>query len=306
MAPIARSYLYVPADREKLLAKAHLRGADALILDLEDAVTPANKEVARTSAAAHLADPRPGQLWVRVNSDRAAEDIAAVASPALAGVWVPKAEPELLAAVDVALGAAERRLGLPDRTFQVIALIETARGVLDVARVATSPRVLRLGLGEADLAGELGLQPGPDGAELAPIRSQVVVASAAAGITAPVGPVETVLGDAVRLAASTRALLRQGFRARTAVHPDQLATINEVFTPSAAEIEAARGCWPPWPRRNARAPASPPRRTARCSTAPWFAPPPRYSTGRPGWVTIPARRRSSELSVRRGRGSSPR
>ncbi|MEV0394422.1 HpcH/HpaI aldolase/citrate lyase family protein [Polymorphospora rubra] len=240
MDPVARSYLYVPADREKLLAKAHGRGADALVLDLEDAVTPANKDTARAAAAAYLAAPPDGRFWVRINSDRVEQDVAAVAGPALTGVWVPKAEPELLATVDAALSAAERRLGLADRTFGVVALIETARGVLRLEQITSAPRVLRLGLGEADLAGEIGVQPGPDGAELAPIRSQVVVASAAAGITAPVGPVETVLRDPDRLAGTTRALLRQGFRARTAVHPDQLATINEVFTPSAAEIAAAR------------------------------------------------------------------
>ncbi|MEU7952786.1 CoA ester lyase [Micromonospora chalcea] len=241
MAAVARSYLYVPGDRADLLDKAAGRGADALVLDLEDAVTPARKEHARETVAGHLgaAAPAGPELWVRINSDQVEADVE-VLSPAAAGVWVPKAEPELLAEVDAALARVQRRLGPDAPAFRVVALIETARGVLTAPRVAAAPRVLRLGLGEADLAGELGLQPGPERAEFAPIRSQVVVASAAAGITPPVGPVETTLRDPERLELTTRALLRQGFRARSAIHPGQIATINEVFTPTEAEVASAR------------------------------------------------------------------
>ncbi|MDQ7905745.1 CoA ester lyase [Phytohabitans sp. ZYX-F-186] len=237
---MARSYLYVPGDRADLIRKAPGRGADALVLDLEDAVAVAAKERAREVVAGYLAAPPGGvPLWVRVNADRLDADLR-VLTPAAAGVWLPKAEPDLLHDLDRALRDTERRLGLPDRTFPVVPLIETARGVLDCARVATAPRVLRLGIGEADLAGELGIRPDPDRTEFAAIRSRVVVASAAAGITAPVGPVETDLRDTARLARTTGILLRQGFRARSAVHPGQLATINAAFTPDAAEVAAAR------------------------------------------------------------------
>ncbi|MDX5458316.1 HpcH/HpaI aldolase/citrate lyase family protein [Micromonospora tulbaghiae] len=238
---VARSYLYVPGDRADLLDKAAGRGADALVLDLEDAVTPARKAQARETVAGYLgaAAPSGPALWVRINSDQVEADVE-VLSPAAAGVWVPKAEPELLAEVDAALTRVQRRLGPDAPAFRVVALIETARGVLTAPQVATAPRVLRLGLGEADLAGELGLQPGADRAEFAPIRSQVVVASAAAGIAPAVGPVETTLRDPERLERTTRALLRQGFRARSAIHPGQVATINEVFTPTAEEVASAR------------------------------------------------------------------
>ncbi|MGC4898726.1 HpcH/HpaI aldolase/citrate lyase family protein [Micromonospora echinospora] len=241
MAAVARSYLYVPGDRADLLDKAAGRGADALVLDLEDAVTPARKAQARETVAGFLgaAAPSAPELWVRINSDQVEADVE-VLSNAVAGVWVPKAEPELLAEVDAALTRVQRRLGPHAPAFRVVALIETARGVLTAPQVAVAPRVLRLGLGEADLAGELGLQPGPDRAEFAPIRSQVVVASAAAGIAPPVGPVETTLRDPERLERTTRALLRQGFRARSAIHPGQIATINEVFTPTEAEVASAR------------------------------------------------------------------
>jgi citrate lyase subunit beta/citryl-CoA lyase len=242
---MTRSYLYVPGDRPAALAKAHTRGADALVVDLEDAVPPAGKAAAREVVARYLADPPPHtRIWVRVNSDALDEDVALAAAPGIDGIWLPKASPELLAEADGALATAERRLGLAAGALLVVPLIETARGVLDVRRVAEGPRVLRLGIGEADLAGELGLQADPETGDLAAgfaaIRSQVVVASAAAGIRPPVGPVETVLRHDERLARTTQVLLRQGFRARGAIHPGQVPTINATFTPSAAEVESAR------------------------------------------------------------------
>lgn len=254
---MSRSYLYVPGDRPDVLAKAAGRGADALVLDLEDAVPPAAKAAARSAVTGFLAAPPAGvRLFVRVNSDSVEEDIAAVAVGAgLAGIWLPKADPDLLAAAGRALTAAERRAGLATGALSIVPLIETARGVLDVRQIAAAPRVLRLGIGEADLAGELGLQRDPDTGDLpdtaAAIRSQVVVASAAAGITPPVGPVETALRDADRLDRTTRLLLRQGFRARSAIHPGQVPTINAVFTPSADEVAAARAVLDAFEKANA-------------------------------------------------------
>lgn len=225
-----RSYLYVPADQPDKLAGAAGRGADALIVDLEDAVALSGKEAARAAAASYL---DTGTAWVRINADTAVEDLAAVASrPGLAGVVVPKAEAPLLYAVDQLLAS---RPGLP-----VLAILETARGLRTLDAVATAPRVTRLALGEADLAGELHLRPGPNREELWPIRSDVVVASAAAGLLPPVGPVHTAIRDREGLHTTTELMLRQGFRARTAITPAQLPTINAVFTPTEEEIRTAR------------------------------------------------------------------
>ena len=244
----ARSYLYVPADRPDRLAKARNRGADAVIVDLEDAVARAAKDVARETARRWLAEQRPdgeqadwpgGQLWLRINPDLADADIGAV-SAAVTGVVVPKADPGLLAAVDELLARREQALGLDRGRLLVQPLIETAAGLLEVTAIAGAPRVARLGIGEADLAAELGLRPGPAREELAPIRLQVVIASAARGIAAPAGATTTDFRDLDALRASSEALLRLGFRARTAIHPAQLAVINEVFTPSAEEIGRAR------------------------------------------------------------------
>ena len=242
-APVlARSYLYVPADQPDRLAKAPGRGADALIADLEDAVAPARKAAARAVVRDWLAGQAetPVPVWLRVNAGQADLDIAAAVQGNLAGVVIPKAEPGLLAEIDRLLTERERALGLPPGTIRVQPLIETASGLLSVAAIAAAPRVVRLGIGEVDLAAELGLRPGAAGAELTALRLQVVVASAAAGIAAPVGPVSRDFHDLAALRDSTRALLRLGFRARTAIHPAQLPIINEVFTPAPSEVRRAR------------------------------------------------------------------
>jgi citrate lyase subunit beta/citryl-CoA lyase len=245
---LARSYLYVPGDRRDRMAKAAGRGADALILDLEDGVAPAARDEARRSVADFLATEAPEgpQWWVRINGDTLEEDLVAVTGPRLSGVFVPGADRKRLHRVHENLCRAERVAGLPVGSVQVIALVETAAAVLRVEEIARAPRVLRLGLGEADLAGELRLQPGWDRQELWPIRSAVVVASAAAGIAAPVGPVETSINDAELLAETSRIQLRQGFRARTAIHPAQIATIHAVFTPGPEELAQARAVLDAW------------------------------------------------------------
>ncbi|SDE69413.1 citrate lyase subunit beta / citryl-CoA lyase [Blastococcus fimeti] len=241
MTPAPRSYLYVPGDRPDRMATAAGRGADALILDLEDAVPAPAKAAAREHVRTFLAAaPEGPQWWVRINAESVAEDVAAVVGPRLSGIVLPKADPALLAELDRALSSAEAESGVVPRSVPVLALIETARGLVRAEQVAAASRVVRLGLGEADLVGELGLQPGPDREELWPLRSRIVVASAAAGILPPVGPVETAIRDTDRLVRTTALLLRQGFRARTAIHPDQVTVVNEAFTPSTEQLAAAR------------------------------------------------------------------
>ncbi|HEX9776369.1 MAG TPA: CoA ester lyase [Actinomycetota bacterium] len=222
----ARSFLYVPGHREDALAKAASRGADALILDLEDAVPVAAKMAARAAVAAWLrARPEGVEAWVRINAGEAGrEDLAAIGA-ACDGVSVPK----------VSSPGDIPATGLP-----VIALIETAAGVLDARSIASHPRVVRLAVGEADLSAELGVEASPDGNELWTARKLVVLASAAAGVEQPIGPVSTDFRDLDALRASTEALKRTGFGARAAIHPAQVPAINEVFTPGAAEVERAR------------------------------------------------------------------
>lgn len=232
--------LYVPGDQPALLGKALERGADALIVDLEDAVAPNGKVVARDVVSDWLKrnESRADAIWVRINAGTPEEDIAAIVAP-VAGVMVPSAETALLVKVDGLLTAAENRLGLERGSFRLIPLIETANGLLSAVNVASLPRVTQLAIGRADLAGELGLSVDPEGPEFRTIILQLVIASSAAGIAAPLAPTSTDFRDLVALRASTVQLMKLGCRGRTAVHPAQLAVINEVFTPTAEEVRRA-------------------------------------------------------------------
>jgi citrate lyase subunit beta / citryl-CoA lyase len=237
----ARSYLYVPGIEPDRLATSLGRGADAVIADLEDAVAVDAKAAARETVATWLAGlPASAvQVWVRINAQSPDDDVAVLTGRA-AGVVVAKADRALLERVDAVLADRERDLGLLRGSFGVLPLIESAVGLLDLPAVAAGPRVHRVGIGEADLIGELGLRPGTERAELAPIRLQAVVASAAAGIRAPVAPTSTDFRDLATFRTTSQALLALGFRGRTAVHPAQVPVINEVFTPTVEEVGAAR------------------------------------------------------------------
>lgn len=237
----ARSYLYVPGDQPDRLAKAMDRGADALIIDLEDSVAVASKTAARANTAEWLSRrvERRCQVWVRVNADSLADDLRAVVGAHLDGIVVPKAEPELLRDADHLLTELEHERGIAS-TVAVIGLVETGRGLLRAAELAAARRMLRLGIGEADLLAELRIQPSESRQELTSLRLQVVVASAAAGIAAPLAPTSTAFKDLDAFRETTRELMRLGFRARTAVHPAQVPVINEVFTPDPDEVARAR------------------------------------------------------------------
>jgi len=236
----ARSYLYVPGDQRDLLDRVGTRGADAVILDLEDAVAVAAKSMARATVADWLSTQRiASDVWVRVNAGSVEEDLDAVLGPGMRGVVVPKAEPDLLHEVDSCLSRLERSRQV-EQPLALIGLVETACGLLAAREVAASPRVHRLGIGEADLLAELRVVPSATWEELTSLRLQIVVASAAAGIGAPIAPTSTDFRNLDALRRSTEALLGLGFRARTAIHPAQLATINEVFTPTAEQTERAR------------------------------------------------------------------
>jgi citrate lyase subunit beta/citryl-CoA lyase len=244
-----RSYLYVPGDRPDMLAKATTRGADALIVDLEDAVAPDAKDQARRAVSRWLNDldveGSMPEVWVRLgpaapDAAPAIDDLAVAVHPFVAGVVQAKCEaPEALVRLDDELSRAEQRAGLVVGSVAVVPLIESPAGVLAMAALAASPRVRRLQAGEADLSAALGMEPGPDAAELASLRWTLVVTSAASGLDPPVGPVETRLQDLSALRAGTEALRRQGFGARGALHPRQVPVINDVFTPSSAELERA-------------------------------------------------------------------
>jgi citrate lyase subunit beta/citryl-CoA lyase len=228
LAPL--TWLYVPADRPDRVEKALASRAHAVIVDLEDAVAPAAKAAARSGLAALLAEPLDRLVHVRVNglgTPFGLDDLAAVTELAgVAGVTVAK--------VDGA-AEAERAVELA-RGRQVQCLIESARGVEHAYAVAAVTGVTGVALGEADLAGETGASgPGLDWA-----RSRVVNAACAAGLPRPPQSVYANVRDLDGFRAACVHGRELGHLGGAAVHPDQLAVIESVYLPSAAEAERAR------------------------------------------------------------------
>lgn len=238
---LARSYLYVPAVAGDRMARAASRGADAVIADLEDSVPPSRKAEALAAAVAWLREPRDAvERWVRVNpGEKGLEELAELAALRPDGFCLPKcagsADVERVAAlIDDLQDPARQR-----PTTMLMPLVESASGVLAAAQIAASRRVLRLQIGEIDLATDLGLAVSDDGAELGSVRNAVVVASAAAGILPPVGAVSPQFRDLAGFGRSTAALRRAGFVGRAAIHPDQIRVIHDAYAVSADERDRA-------------------------------------------------------------------
>ena len=234
-----RSYLYVPGDRPSMLAKAPTRGADMLILDMEDAVAPRAKAEARRIIPEEIPglEAAGARFCVRINSepDEQEADLSALATTSVGTLVVPKATSASIADL------AERveRSGFP-RPLRLLALIESARGLWDALALADHPWVVGLGIGEQDLGADLGLEHGADAALWHPARSRLVWACAAAGLPGPNGPIAVDIPDLDGLAESTRLLRQCGFSSRSAIHPAQVQVINQVFTPTGEELDAAR------------------------------------------------------------------
>ena len=239
-----RSLLYVPGDQPDKIDKVLDRGADGVIFDLEDAVRSDKKSFARETVGDWVAknDNPVSAVWVRVNAGRDLRDadVEAVVHKGLTGLYVPKVSaPEDVGSLAVHLDSLERDAGIQAGTIRIAALLETADGILDARSIARSPRMSHLSIGEADLAAELGMHPSPDGREMDPIRTAIVLASASARLNAPIGPVLTAFNDLAMLEATSLELFRLGYGGRTAVHPNQIPVINAAFSPTERDVERA-------------------------------------------------------------------
>lgn len=241
-----RSLLFVPANRERFLAKLSALRPDGVILDLEDSVPPAEKAAARDAAREILRGERfpEHQLFVRVNAfptGLTPADIAAVVSPRLAGIFLPKIEdPAQLREANRLLAAAEQRAGLPIGSIRVIPIIETVRGVLGLPTLADGgPRVLALNFGYDDFTLDLGVPRTVEGIETLYPRAMLAIAARAVGVSAIDGPLAD-FGDPARLEAECRASRQLGFTGKQCIHPSQIETVNRVFTPSPEEVTRAR------------------------------------------------------------------
>jgi citrate lyase subunit beta/citryl-CoA lyase len=225
---IWRAPLFVPAERPDRLAKALACGADAVIADLEDSVRADRKEAAREEAVKFAREVGGPARLVRVNDplgELGERDLAALGDAEPAAVMVPKASAK---SVRVAARAVPR----------VVALVETAAGLREAARIAAEEGVVALALGTVDLSAELGLAPLPEGAELLHCRSSLVVDGAVAGIPVLDGPFLDP-GDELGIAAEARRARNLGFKGKLCIHPGQVAPVREAFALTGEELERA-------------------------------------------------------------------
>ncbi len=247
-----RSFLFVPGDSERKLARGGASAADALILDLEDAVAPARKPLARTMVteylAAHATNRRP-ELWVRINplDEGGVDDLAAIVRAAPDGIVVPKTDgpPDVLR-LGYYLESLERRDGI-DKPIRILPVAtETARAPFrlgDYADVALS-RLYGLTWGAEDLSSAVGASTNKDPAggwafTYRMVRSACLLAAKAAGVEA----IETLFADfrdLPGLHASCMEAAQEGFTGRIAIHPDQASVINAAFMPSEAAVAHAQ------------------------------------------------------------------
>lgn len=245
-----RSFLFVPGDSEKKLAKGAETGADALIVDLEDSVAAARKPAARAMAAEYLAaaPKRSPRIWVRINplDEGGLDDLAAIVRAAPDGIMIPKTEgPEDVLRLSHCLDALEARDGVTTRARILPVATETARSIFRLGLFAEQPlpRLYGLTWGAEDLATALGASTnkGPDGAFAETyrlVRSHCLLAAKAAGVEA-VDTLQADFRDEEGLRTSSARARQEGFSGRLAIHPAQVAAINEGFLPSADEVAFA-------------------------------------------------------------------
>ena len=232
-----KSLLFVPGDRPDRFAKAFGSAAEAVIIDLEDAVPTERKEEARRAAAEWIdRGDCLERLFLRMNAPGTAAAIADLAmlldrSAAIAGLIVPK--------VEAAVVIEHLHSALAERGFKpvLVPVIESARGLRLAGRIGRAPGVWGLALGPVDLATQLGARF--DGQALRQLRLQISLAAAEAGVAAIDGP-SLVIRDPANLAAEASDSASLGFCAKLCIHPDQAATVNAAFTPNADEIAFAR------------------------------------------------------------------
>lgn len=247
-----RSFLFVPGDSQRKFDKGRASGADALILDLEDAVAPSRKAEARALVAGWLAQTgeRDWTFWVRVNAldtGLALDDLAAVVRPGLDGIVFPKSNSAAdLIRIAHYLDALEAKAGMTPGSVRILVVsTETPTAMFNLGSYAPAhPRLAGLTWGAEDLGAAIGATDNKesDGAWTFPYqvaRAMCLFAAAAANVA----PIDTLYGnfrDTAGLEASCRAARRDGFTGRIAIHPDQISTINRCFTPSDADVAHAQ------------------------------------------------------------------
>jgi len=246
MIPL-RTLLFVPGNQERRIEKARSIPADALILDLEDSVPPAEKDSARAMVSASLDGLalRGQEVFVRINSlstDHATADIKAIVTTGLNGICLPKSESadDILKA-DSLITGAEKEADLKVGSIGLLALIETPKGIINAYGISSaSPRVLGIAFGAEDYALEMDIKRTKEGDEIYYPRMVIAVACHGAGIFAIDG-VYTDVRDHEGFSREVRLVRQMGFHGKLVIHPDQVSIVNQVFSLSEEEVAHARG-----------------------------------------------------------------
>jgi citrate lyase subunit beta/citryl-CoA lyase len=243
--PAWRSLLFVPVTAEKFVRTGADRGADGIILDLEDAVAPSEKERARTLIADAIpqVSRKGADVLVRVNRPwrLLVRDLEAAVIPGISALMLTKVDsPEHVLAVADIVEELEGERGLPSGKIQFVVLVETAAGFFRIEAIAKAhPRVVALSLGTEDFTADVGMLPDPEG--LLYPKQHTLFAARAAGIL-PFGFIGSIADfrdqDAFR--AIVRRSKRFGFVGASAIHPLQVPVLNEEFSPTEAEVDRAR------------------------------------------------------------------
>lgn len=244
-APLGRSLLFIPGNRERFFDKAPALPVDAYIVDLEDGVPAAEKASARELARRRVGD-LGGRVWVRVNGigteELEADLDCVVGLTGISGLILPKAEgPDMVRELDAQLGALERRRGLTPLTTPVIAMIESAVGVLRTYDMVTiSDRVVSVccgGARDGDLQADLGSGWSIDGPELLHARQHILLSARAAGVAWPLDGVFADVADGDGFRRDCNLSRSLGYRGRTVIHPGQVAATNEAYSPTTEELD---------------------------------------------------------------------
>src|SRR6185295_12895958 len=240
-----RSFLFAPGNHSRRVEKALSLGADAVILDLEDACPIAEKKATRAVVVAACQRPRTGLGYVRVNATTTEfgyGDIVAVVQKGVDGIILPKVEQaDEIRAVDWVIASLERERGLPVGAFDVIPIIETGKGMANIRAItAAGTRVRRIAFGAGDFTLDMTMEWSRSELELFPYRSECVLASRAAEIESPIDTVWTDLNDPEGFSNSTRHIRSLGFQGKMCIHPHQVPIVNAILSPSPEQIDWSR------------------------------------------------------------------
>ena len=241
---VFRSFLFAPGNHPRKVEKVFDVGSDAVILDLEDAVANDEKIATREVIVAALQRPRRNLGYVRINSfvtEFCFGDLEAIIGPGLDGIVLPMVEnASQLLAVDWMVGNLERKHGLEAGAVDIMPILETGKGIAALHEIAgCGSRVRHMAFGAGDYTHDMSMDWTLDEVELNDARARMVLASRAADLEPPLDTVWIHIKDLDGMRASSQRVKRMGFQGKMCIYPPQVEIVNEVFSPSAAEIDHA-------------------------------------------------------------------